>query len=138
MKYITGIHALNLPCNLNTTGDWHASGIQWNNPKISDTSSSIFGDWGIELEHFVPLQRNKWPVANHLRACLDMLNDGDFSNLQGMREDYICTEEYTPVIFNKVLLLRQLPIWSKIFEFMKNEYKMEWINFWKENKNATY
>jgi len=24
MKYITGIHALNLPCSLDTCGDWHS------------------------------------------------------------------------------------------------------------------
>ena len=32
MKYVTGIHALNIPCNLETSGDWHMSAIQWEHP----------------------------------------------------------------------------------------------------------
>ncbi|WP_273235640.1 hypothetical protein [Ileibacterium valens] len=29
MQYLTGIHALNLNCDLGTPGDWHQSGIRW-------------------------------------------------------------------------------------------------------------
>lgn len=31
MKYLSGIFALNLMCNLNTFGDWHTSAIDWKN-----------------------------------------------------------------------------------------------------------
>ncbi len=129
MKYITGIHALNLPCQLNTTGDWHTSAIQWNFPTVSDSNDSVWGDWGIEPDHFVPNQTSKCFVANHIRACLDMLAKGDFSNLQGMRDDYICCDEYTPLIFDKVKSLRYSPLWKKIDSFMEREYKMQWVQF---------
>ncbi len=129
MKYITGIHALNLPCKLNTTGDWHASAIQWDSPNIKESNDSIFGDWGIEANHIVSNQTRKCFVANHIRACLDMLDDGQFSYLQGMKNDYICCEEYTPLIFDKVKSLRRSSLWNKINQFMEHEYKMQWIHF---------
>jgi len=47
MQYITGIHALNIPCSLDTTGDWHSSWIQWKHPRIRDTEDSIFGEYGL-------------------------------------------------------------------------------------------
>ncbi len=48
MKYISGIHALNLRCSLQTCGDWHQSGIQWKMPTVRESSNSLFGDYGIE------------------------------------------------------------------------------------------
>ena len=54
MKYISGIHALNLRCSLETCGDWHASGIQWKNLTVRESSDSVFGDYGIEDNSSVP------------------------------------------------------------------------------------
>lgn len=34
MKYVSLIHALNLPCSLDTCGDWHTSALQWDSPNI--------------------------------------------------------------------------------------------------------
>ena len=48
MKYISLIHALNIPCHLETCGDWHASSIQWENPHILESDHSLWGDYGIE------------------------------------------------------------------------------------------
>jgi len=57
MKYITGIHALNLSCELETCGDWHQSAIQWVHPTILESIGSIFGDYGIE--HNKPIPEHK-------------------------------------------------------------------------------
>lgn len=38
MEYISGIHALNLICNLDTCGDWHQSAIQWDNPTMFNSN----------------------------------------------------------------------------------------------------
>ena len=35
MKYISGINALNLPCSLDTCGDWHTSALQWGIKQLS-------------------------------------------------------------------------------------------------------
>lgn len=34
MKYISGVPALNIPCELNTTGDWHSACNDWDNLKL--------------------------------------------------------------------------------------------------------
>ena len=43
MKYITGIHALNIEDSTDCCGDWHTSGIQWGSPHFNDTDASLFG-----------------------------------------------------------------------------------------------
>lgn len=129
MRYISGVHALNLPCKLHTTGDWHTSAIQWDHPHVRDTKTSFFGEWGIEDSHPIPCHDGTYSVANHLRACLDMLEEGDFSNLQGMYHDYIGTDEYIPLFFKKVLCMKKLSNWSEIDKFMEHEFLMKWINF---------
>lgn len=129
MKYITGVHALNLPCALNTTGDWHMSWLQWDHPKMLDSKMSVYGDWGIEPNHNIPEHEGVFPVANHIRACLDMLETGDFYHPQGMRDDFICWDAYTPLIFEKVMLLQDLPYWDKIKHFMEKEYRGQWFRF---------
>jgi len=78
MRYITGIHALNLPCSLLTSGDWHQSGLRWEKITYRDTEDSIFGDWGIEQCSVVPKHEGTYAVANHIRALLDLLEIGNF------------------------------------------------------------
>ncbi len=129
MKYISFIHALNIPCNLNTFGDWHLSSIQWKNPNIIDSKNSIFGEYGIEKNKTIPEHSNKYNVANHIRAILDLLYIGNFTVAQGMNKDFIVTNEYNKEIFEKVLLMHNLPHWKKIDEFMTKEYLKEWIEF---------
>lgn len=133
MNYVTGIHALNLPCNLETTGDWHSSWIQWKHPTVQDTHKSVFGEWGIEKNRSIPEHVNLVPVANHLRACLDMLEMGDFSNLQGMNKDYISNDAYTDTIFQKVGLLRESNLWPSIDRFLEKEYLMKWVRYRKKH-----
>ena len=81
MKYITGIHALNLRCSLETCGDWHQSGIQWTRPTIRDSAESVFGDFGIEKNSNVPENPGTHWVADHIRALLDLLAEQSFSFL---------------------------------------------------------
>ena len=108
MKYITGIHALNIPCSsVNTTGDWHRCGISWKNLDILESSDSVFGTYGIEGPKAVyMLQGASYYVANHIRACLDLIARGKFSVAQTMRNDYIGNEIYDTEIFDKIFMLR--------------------------------
>ncbi len=129
MQYISGIHALNLPCSLPTCGDWHRSAIQWDKPTTRESSESIFGDYGIENCTVVPGHPGTQKVANHVRALLDMLSEGQFGYAQGMRKDFICNDSLDNEVFAKVLLLRNSPIWSKISQFMGREYAMRWLRF---------
>ena len=74
---------------------------------------SVYGDWGIEPNHSISSHEGVFPVANHLRACLDMLDTGNFYHPQGMRDDFIGWYAYTPLIFEKVMLLGDLPHYGK-------------------------
>ena len=137
MKYITGIFALNLTCNLDTPGDWHQSSLSWDKPDIRESSGSFFGDYGIEENYSVPMRKGKTcKTANHIRAILDLLADKNFPVLQGMRNNYIDNNKYDNEIFEKIYLMRSLPYWQEIKEFIGKEYMMKWINFLKKKEFA--
>lgn len=133
MQYISGIQALNMPCNLLTTGDWHQSGIQWKELNIKETENSIWGEYGIEGPKKIPNHKGKFFVANHLRAILDMLAEHDFSNLSGMKNDYICADIYDKELFTKVYMLHSFIGWKQVDRFMEKEYMYKWI-YWREQK----
>lgn len=129
MLYISGIHALNLPCSLPTCGDWHSSGIQWKKLTIRESSESIFGEYGVEDCSVVPEHPGTHKVANHVRALLDMISEGQFGYAQGMRKDFICNDSLDSEVFSKVLLLRNSSRWNEINQFMGREYAMRWLRF---------
>jgi hypothetical protein len=131
MKYITGIHALNLNCNLRTCGDWHTSSVSWEHPMIAESAESIFGDYGIELNRDVPYIdiNRKFNVANHIRALLDLIEHGDFSNAQGMNRDFICNSDYDREIFDKIALLKEKKNFTAINDFMCKEYRTKWLKY---------
>ena len=129
MKYISGAFALNLPCSLDTCGDWHASALDWSKLELRESDNSIFGEYGIERCNCVPEHTGEFNVANTLRALLDLLADGNFAVAQGARDDFICNDKYTDEFFNKTLELRGLGNWNEIDRFMEKEYMMEWLRF---------
>lgn len=133
MKYLSGIFALNLMCNLNTFGDWHTSAIDWKN-KINfwESTNSIWGDYGIEKNRTIPEHDGTFCVSNHIRALLDLISIGDFSTVQGMRDNFICNDKYTLEIFSKVSMLKNNKNWKDIDTFMSKEYMMQWIKYKKD------
>lgn len=133
MKYISGIHALNLRCGLDTCGDWHASGIQWKNLTIRESSLSVFGDYGIEDNSSVPEHPGTHKVANHIRAILDLVAEGAFGYAQGMKNELICNDTYTPEVFSKLLLLKDSSRWTQINEFVGQEYGSSWLDFLRDH-----
>lgn len=86
MKYVTGLYALNIPCNLNTCADWHALSLDWNNINIKDSKNSIYKDYGIEKNKTIPFNKEKNNVANHIRAILDLMIDGKTNFLKNMQK----------------------------------------------------
>lgn len=135
MRYITGIHALNLPCSLETCGDWHTSALQWKKPNIQETDNSTFGTYGIEKCDCVPEHQGTYYIANTLRALLDLLEQGNFGIAQGARDDFICNDNYTEEFFNKVSELKTTPNWIDIDKFMCKEYMLQWVRY-KEKNNV--
>ena len=133
MRYITGVHALNLPCSLKTCGDWHCSALQWEKPKFRESEHSIFGNYGIELNVSIPEHKETFAAANHIRALLDLLELGKFSAAQGMNRDFICNDQYTEEIFEKVSIMKSLPHWCEIDRFMGREYYGQWLDYKRRN-----
>lgn len=132
MKYVTDIHALNLACDLDTTGDWHFGALQWQSPRMLDSETSPFGDYGIERSSPRRLPQHEgetFNIANHVRACLDIIEQGRFTVAQGMRKDYIGNDRYDNDIFTQVWLLKDRADWVDIDRFMRKEYGMDWIRF---------
>ena len=138
MKYISGLHALNIPCRLETSGDWHTLSLSWETIPLWNTEKSPFGTEGIERHQSLMGKKGTFYIANHIRACLDLLLAGDFSNLPGMRRDYICTDIYDADIFAAVWKLHKTAHWADIDRFMEKEYRMKWILFRKEQKANEY
>lgn len=139
MLYITRIYALNLPCSLDTDGDWHCSALNWEQMTMDESDNSFFGDYGIEkdkkLYDWVSIEKFKgksYNIANHIRALLDLIYQEKYSIAQGMRDDFIDNGKYTLEIFNKVNEMRVLPYWDTINKFMLREYKLQWVNFIKD------
>lgn len=131
MNYITDFHALNLPCQLGTTGDWHKSSYNWENPKIKDSSKSIFGDYGIETNRdltFVDLGNNN-NVANHIRACLDIIDDEHESSIKFFTSDFLDNnKDILDEFFNKCLMFKNTEKWIKVDQFLSRENLKEWEN----------
>ncbi len=125
--YVSGIYALNLSSPDGTPGDWHYSAIDWDNIRMSDIKESSYGSWGI-YEGIVP-GHGRMHVADHIRACLDLIENGYFSSAGGMRDSFISDERYTRTIFDKVWLLRSRENWKEIDAFMGREYLCDWLRY---------
>lgn len=123
MFYLTSLHALNLPCLLDTCGDWHTSALDWHKLHLKNSEDSIFGDYGIEANKVIPEHNERYNVANHIRAILDLLAEKKFSLISNFRDDFICNDSYTQEIFEKVYKL--LPN-DDIDAFMRKTYGRRW------------
>lgn len=129
MKYITGVYALNIEDSLETCGDWHTSALDWQKVKLVSSEETIFKNWGIEENKSIPEHKEKFNVANTLRAVLDLMIDGQTRYLKGFRDDFFCTDLYNEEFFERVIELRQLDNWCSIDELMRREFMSEWDNF---------
>ena len=131
MEYLTGQFALNLPCSLKTCGDWHTSALNWNHITFKDSDLSTFGDYGIETNKNIPEHTEKYNVANHIRAILDLMVEKRFDLISNFNDDFICNDSYTTEIFQKVSEL--LPD-EDIERFMHKTYGRRWRK-WIGEKN---
>lgn len=132
MRYITDIHALNLPCSLGTTGDWHASALQWDEPRMLESEDSPWGDWGIEAPSAARVPHHEGQalnIANHVRALADMIASHRFTVAQGASEEFLDGDDYDEDIFSHIIMLKGQPDWEEIDAFMRKEYRLAWADF---------
>ncbi len=128
MLYLTGIHALHVPCSLDTNGVPKIPEVDWKTVNFVESSEMFFGDYGIEYNVHIPEHKDKVCVANHIRACLDLLAMGKLDEAEGMSQ-FIGNAEYDKEIFDKVYMMKVLPHWKEIEHFMDTEYRINWIYF---------
>ena len=140
MIYVSGEYALNIPCKLKTTGDWHSACYELKNSMSLESNKVIFKNYGIE-KHLI--NDKKVYIANHIRAILDIMLYGNIDFLYGFKKDFISVDEYDNEIFEKVYMIKSINSnfidkekWEKIDLLMNNEYKMKWINFKKEKADG--
>jgi len=83
----------------------------------------------IEKNRTIPEHIERYNVANHIRALLDLLYIGNFTVAQGMNEEFICNPKYDIEIFSQVIKMIEIPHWEDIDEFMTKEYLRKWVNY---------
>jgi hypothetical protein len=141
-RYISGVHALNLPAPERTSGDWHFSNVYYHSEESVITlagtgeeidTNFIFGNYGIYLCNEALKNRGlkadgkTYYAANHFRAVLDLLYEriekGKYPYyLTGASEDYFDTEEEKKILLEKsCAILPYLPL-------NKQNILLEWIN----------
>ncbi|MFT8705475.1 hypothetical protein [Bifidobacterium aquikefiricola] len=133
MKYVTGLHALNLGDRTVTPGDWHFSALDWRHPFTLEADSSPFASWRIGLQDVPGM--GIVPTADHIRACVDLIEQGHYGEAQGMREDYIDDDSFSPEIMRMIWKLRNRDEWPLIDQFMGREYQCQWLDF-KQSQNT--
>ena len=132
MKYLSGLHALKLRCSLNTHGYWKDISVKWKPLPLSESDGSIWGEYGIEENQFCHGEYLK--TANHIRAALDLLNNCEFDQLNGIGINLFEEKAYIIEFFEKALLLKDHPGWKEISGFLSDEFQEKWCVFLK-NKN---
>lgn len=141
MRYITDIHALNLPCSLGTTGDWHRFAIQWEHPCTLDSDELPWGTWGIEIDSDVSVPQDSAThhnIANHVRAIADMIARRRFTLAQGACEDYLDGHDYDAEISQHIAMLEGIDGWDEINAFMVAEFGSAWAAAAAGKQDAIY
>lgn len=149
MRYLTDIYALNIPDDTLCTGDWHRGAMVWADAErhFRDTETSIFGDYGIRTADVPEIGRKGIPVANVIRAILDLMDNDEIITdyrtgrptnvnirwLRNFRDDFICCEEYDHELFERVALLKGKVYWDELNDLMKYEYMDKWDRWCLEN-----
>ena len=109
--------------------------MNWDKLRTAESDDSPFGEWGLYTSTEVP-GHEEMLTATHLRACLDLLAEGNFGTAQGMRNDFIADDRFTPTVFSKISELRNSPSWSEIDAFMGREYRCQWLDYKRELEGA--
>lgn len=120
MKYYTGKIALNIECDLDTCADWHKNGIVLDKSKMQDSDNSIFKDYGI-------YETDKGYVANHLRAILDLMEQGQCDYLKGFKNDFLTSDKYDRELMIQAKKLRHNKNWEDIDYLLGEEYREKWL-----------
>lgn len=117
VKYRTGWSALQVP-NKHGNADWHSNMA---NLKWRESDGSYFGDYGIEYLDGMYEGYN----ANHIRAILDLLEEGQVLGLQGV-QDIIELDDDEQLELCKLVYER----YGMVLDFfMFREFRWAWVTY---------
>jgi hypothetical protein len=145
-RYISGVHALNLPSPEGTSGDWHPSNVFFHDERdvpitLAGTgekidTNPIFGNYGIcvcnEALKSRGLSINEttgvtYYAANHYRAILDML----YGSINRAKYPYHldrASEDYLDTGTEKLILLEKASIMLSFFPSEKRKLLKKWLD----------
>lgn len=92
---------------------------------VGDSELAFFGEYGLIPEEDIPGRPDVQYVADHIRVCLDCLEQGDFEFVRGMNRE-ILGGGWRDEVFERVLEMRVAPHWNEIDAFMHEEYGVAW------------
>ena len=102
-------------------------------------------DYGIEADREIPRLAGVHNVANHIRAVLDLLAEGEINHLSGLKREILANDELSAELFDKVAELHTENVWNQVSWFMGCEYGIEWLDFlksenieWPTNPNPNF
>ena len=143
MLYITGHVAFGIPDRTSEScGIWNIRKSEFlgeDSFKQRDSSTSVFGDWGIQKGLMVPYHEFcTYNVANHARAYCDMLEMGQAADMKGLFAEAIDNAKVRMDIFMLVYgKLRGSELWPFINSFFMEEFGNAWDSYKKSvKKNA--
>lgn len=134
MKYLTGLVAFGVPCELNSIGKWNVTKDEFTNPDkftIAESDDSPFKDYGIEKDKIVRYHPDElYNVANHVRAYLDLLADRNFNVLKDLFYECIKDTKCRELIFKAAYgKLRYLACFHDVNNFMIDEFGNAWVSY---------
>lgn len=134
MKYITGYLAMGVECERPTPGKWNITKQEYLDDemfKLRESDESPFKDYGIEKDKLVPYRMFcTYNVADHVRAYVDMLFDGEFEKLEGLFAECVNNAKAREDIFMLVYgKLRHLACFREVNEFMEKEFGNAWYSY---------
>lgn len=59
MKYVIGVFVLNLPCSLETCGDWYTWGLRCENVRKVNSEDLLWDDYDKEKDVSIPEHKGK-------------------------------------------------------------------------------
>ena len=86
--------------------------------------------YGKSLEDLIQAKSSSDAVyrADHIRACLDLLIDGRYRDVTGMRNSFL-DDKYMQRVFEALVKMKCLDNWDEIYNFIIREYGMRWVLF---------
>lgn len=134
MKYLTGIVALSVACDLDSCGLWQTPREEFTtnlDSYVRESESSILGTLGIEKDKIIPYNGNTlYNVANHARAYCDLVAEKRYKALDGLFFDAIQDTKTRMLIFEYIFKNRtKFKNYKEINRFMHSEFGNAWDSY---------